>query len=148
MSEFYTYTLHNGCMNTLQLLSLGFIFTLFASPAFAWPAFVADTWNTNQVYAGSYYAPSSPYSGWTYNAYYPNSGYPVMGGGRMYPYGYNSGSYAVPNYYYGTGYTTYAPPSYAGHYVSGSYYGMPMHSGMNLTYANDNFYVSCTWYGC
>jgi hypothetical protein len=135
-------------MNT-KLPLLGLIFLSFISVVHAWP-FVADTWNTNHVYAGSYYVPSSPYSGWTYNAYMPNSGYPVLGGGRYYPYGYGSGSYAVPNYYYGTGYgyNTYVSPSYPGHYISGSYYGMPVHSALNITYADDDFYVSCTIYGC
>lgn len=133
-------------MNILKLSLIGFIFVVFASTAFAWPL-VADTWNSNQVYAGSVYVPSSPYSGWVYNAYVPNSGYPVMGGGRYYPPGYGAGSYAVPNYYYGSGYT-YVSPSYPGHYVSGSYYGARVHSALSISYADDDFYVSCTWYDC
>lgn len=138
-------------MNKLYLLFIGIIFTFFTSTAFAWPAFVADTWNSNQLYAGSVYVPSSPYSGWTYNAYYPNSGYPVMGGGRYFPSGYNAGYFfgTGPNWGVGSGYYGgYAPANYPGHFVSGSYYGAPVHSTFEVGFGNNNFYARCSYYSC
>ncbi len=141
-------------MNFLRLLSVGIIFSLFASTGFAW-GWIADTWNTSQVYAGSVYAPSSHYSGWVYNSYAPNSGYPVMGGGRYYPPGYGAGSYYAPvtqGYYYGSAYgynyNSYVSPSYPGHYVADYYYGSPVHATLDIGYSNDNFYVRCTYYSC
>lgn len=140
-------------MNFLRPLIMGFILTLFASISFAWPM-VADTWNTNQLYAGSVYIPSSQYSGWTYNAYMPNSGYPVMGGGRYYPYGYNAGSYAPAMAY---GYPSYDYPSYGydSGYGYGYGYGAPVHTtsdyynrGFSLYYSTPNYTIGCTIYGC
>lgn len=133
-------------MRVFSLLGIGLFLLSLSSFASAW-GYVADTWNTNQIYGGSYFVPSSYYSGWTYNAYLPNSGYPVMGGGRMYPYGYLAGSYVAPmaygypSYWYGSGY--------------GYGYGVPVHTtldyynrGFSLYYSSPRFSVGCTLYSC
>lgn len=135
-------------MRFTNLLILAFVLAL-ASFSFAWPAYVADTWNTNQVYAGSYYAASTPYSGFVYNAYYPSNGYAVMGGGRYVPPGYYSGSYAVYPVY---NYPSYGYPAYnadPGHYVGGSYYGAPVHTtSVEFSYRSPGFSIYCSFSTC
>ncbi len=132
-------------MNLLRFISLGIILTFLASSVFAW-GFVAETWNSNQVYAGSFYQPSSAYSGFVYNTYHPNAGYPVMGGGSYYPYGYPGNGY-----YYAGGYNypSFVSPSYPGHYVSSYYYGAPVHSTLDYGYGYSYpSYGNCTSYYC
>ncbi len=95
---------------------------LFSSVAFAYTAYVPNTNTTSQVYAGSYYVPSDYGVGRTYYAYYPNSGYPTLGGGRYYPSGYQSGSYPVYTYP-AYAYNPYSYLTYPSTYSSYSSYG-------------------------
>lgn len=105
----------------------------------AWGAYVPDTWNSSQVYAGSYTVPISQHSAWTYNAYVPSNGYPLQGGARFYPPGYFSGGYAV------SAYPSYARYPYFTTYSYG--YGAPIH-GTSDYYAG-SYYNRCTgYYGC
>ena len=83
-----------------------------------------------------------------------------MGGGRYYPPGYGAGSYYAHvsqgygydgygnGYGYGYNYNSYVSLSYPGHYVADYYYGSPVHSTLDIGYANDNFVVRCTFYSC
>lgn len=134
-------------MLRLKLARLGLIGILFVfliSSAFAWGfAYTSDTWNSNQVYAGSFFVSSSPYSGWTYNAYRPSSGYPLLGGGHFYPNGYFSGNYAVyPSFGYGNSYSGYP-------FTTAYSYGV----GAPVHYTSDSYGYNAhcnvhSYYGC
>lgn len=102
-------------------------FVLLSASVFAYVGYVPNTYQSNQVYAGSYFK-SSGYgsiSGWVYNSYYPSSGYPALGGGTFYPYGYNAGSYpiysvpSVPVYSHSYSLPYYGASTYAYNYGCG-----------------------------
>ena len=114
-------------MNILRLGIFVIVAIALASFASAYYAVVPDTWNSNQVYAGSFYLPNSSYSGWTYNSFYPNSGYPTIGGGTYIPPGYFRG--------YSYGFSPYA-----------NYYGYPNY--YTYGYAYGDYYGRCTSYYC
>ena len=124
-------------MSAIRLVLVALIALSLSSMVFAWGAYVPETYQSNQVYAGSFYKPSTQIQGWNYYAYYPNSGYPVMGGGRIYPPGYLGGSYGV--------YSTY--PSYGYNYGHPAY-GAPVHTTVDFYYKSGNFSIGCTIYSC
>lgn len=125
-------------MSAIRLLVIGLILMSFASVAFAWVSYVPETYQTNQVAGPIFYKPSTPYQGWNYYSYYPNSGYPVMGGGRYYPPGYMAGSYAAYTY-----------PSYNyNSYNSYNSYGPPVHTTLDFYYKGNGFSIGCSFSYC
>ncbi|MEK6971087.1 MAG: hypothetical protein AABW68_05400 [archaeon] len=124
-------------------LIVGLIVLASVSFVSAWGAYVPETYQSSQVALGSFYQPSSPYQGWDYYAYAPNSGYPVMGGGRFYPSGYLSGSYgAYPSY---SNYHGYSPYGYS---YGQSLYGVPVHTTVDFYYRSGSYSFGCTIYSC
>ncbi|MFH0970802.1 MAG: hypothetical protein V1776_05075 [Candidatus Diapherotrites archaeon] len=127
-------------MSFIRFFGLAMILLSFSSLVSAWPAYVPETYQSNQLYAGSFYQPSGMNQGWTYYAYYPNSGYPVLGGGRYYPPGYLSGSYGV--------YPSYSMYGNYGNY--GYYYPQtaPVHTTLDFYYHSNGFGFYCTTSFC
>lgn len=107
-------------LSQLSILVISFLLLSVNVSAYFYTSYIPETYNTNQLYAGSYFKQSYPgsISGWSYNSYIPNNGYAAYGGVRYYPYGYLGGSTPVYNYSYPVygAYPFYGAASYAYNY--------------------------------